>query len=51
VAGIMGENAVAPVPAVDLPPGFRGSIRFGGCGAIRYRELDEEDKELDEEDS
>jgi hypothetical protein len=34
-----------------LPPGFRISTRFGGRGAVRYRELEEDDIYLDEEES
>jgi hypothetical protein len=38
---------------LNYPPGFRRSTRFGGPGGgggIRYRELDEEDIHLNEED-
>jgi hypothetical protein len=36
---------------VELPPGFRISTRFGGRGAVGYRELEEDDIYLDEEES
>jgi hypothetical protein len=49
-----GENTVASVPDVELPSGISEKYPLwwtaGGGGGIRYRELDEEDIHLDEED-